>query len=792
MNGHFHFYKIFRTLVIVVLAIPFQASSPLKNRTTSMDSSLIENPLEYVNPFIDTHDSRWFYFSSASRPFGMVNLSPDTDTESKWHSGYLYDSEYIRCFSHIHGWQLAGVPVMPVTGKMKGHLGMDEYQSSFSHKEEIAKPGYHKVYLRDYEIEVELTSTNRVGFHRYNFKNDKEKHVIFDVGAFLAHGPTKDCSLERISDTKVRGYMLLAPSGFRKKSLKVYFVAEFNKTFTRLGTWKNKQIIGTDTTQVQGRGAGGYFSFPGETDQLLMKVAISYTSFDNAWFNLNHELSHWNFDQVKKESFEEWNRWLSRIKISGGTRGQRVKFYTDLWHALQGRRIVSDANGYYIDNTGEKPSIRRVAMEDGKPVYPHYNFDSLWGSHWSVNILWSMVYPELMDGFCNTMVDFYKNGGQIPRGPAGGDYTYIMTGDPATALFACAWNKGIRNYNIDLAYEGLMKSAGEEGIRDSAVNRKAHIGSMKYYLGRGYIPEGVLPGKDRGASLTLEYAYNDWCLSQLSLALGKMEDYQNLKRRALNYENLWNPETGYMHPREESGEWIEDFEPVADKKTTRGFVEANASIYTHFVPHNIAGLIKLFGGRENYVNFLNSCFEKAKTGRFVSKTKKMHASNWVNYGNEPGHGMGHIFNHAGAPYLSQKWVREVKEAFNDTTPYGGYNGDEDQGKGGALGVLMAIGLFQFNGGASIEPYYEMTSPLFDKIVIELNNEYYSGKTFIIKSKDNSADNKYIQKAKLNGKILDKCWFYHEKFANGGMLELELGPIPNKKWGTKDLPPSMSK
>jgi predicted alpha-1,2-mannosidase len=522
-----------------------------------------------------------------------------------------------------------------------------------------------------------------------------------------------------------------------------------------------------------------------------MKVAISYTSVENAIYNMNYELPHWNFKQVKKTSEDEWNRWLGRIRVSGGTRQQQVKFYTDLWHALQGRRIVSDANGYYIDNTGSEPVVRRVRMKDGKPVFPHYNFDSLWGAHWSINILWSMVYPELMDGFCNTMIDMYRNGGQIPRGPAGGDYTYIMVGDPATSFFANAYNKGIRNYDIEIAYEGLMKNAFEEGIRDSAVWRKAHNGSMKYYLNHGFVPEGVLPGKDRGASLTLEYAYQDWCLAQLSKQLGKKDDYDMLMNRAQNYKHLWNPANRYVHPREEDGSWITDFKPIADAKTTRGFVEANASIYTHFVPHDIAGLARLFGGNHAYNNALNHLFEKAKNQGFVAKTRKMHASGWINYANEPGHAMGHLFNHSGAPYLTQKWVREVKAVFNDTTPYGGYFGDEDQGKAGALGVLMAIGLFEVDGGASYRPFYEITSPVFDEVVIELNQNYYPGERFVIKTKNNGKKNMYIESAKLNGKEWDQCWFYHATFANGGILELVLDDKPNKNWGTDRLPPSMS-
>jgi predicted alpha-1,2-mannosidase len=761
--------------------------------TNDNGSMYIENPVDYVNPFVDTHNSRWFYFSSASRPFGMVNLSPDTDTESTWSSGYLYDSEHIRCLSHVHGWQLAGIPVLPVTGKMNGHLGMDEYQSSFTHKGEIAKPGYHKVDLLDYEVTVELTSTTRVGFHKYSFHNDKEKHVLFDLGAYLAHSPTIDTYIKRTDDNTLEGFTLLDKARFRKKPLKVFFYVKLDKPMDRFGTWKEGEILGENGGTVSGAGAGAYASFGKDVEEIQMKVALSYTSIENAKINMDAEVDHWDFERVKLESFDEWNRWLNRIQVSGGTRQQKVKFFTDLWHALQGRRIMSDVNGYYIDNTGSEPVVQQVDMVNGKPKFPHYNFDGLWGAHWTINILWSMAYPEIMDGFINTMLDMYENGGLIPRGPSGGDYTYIMVGD-AASFFANAYHKGIRNYDIEHAYQGLIKNASIDGIRDSAVYRRknAYQGSMNYYLNKGYVPENVPEAVERGATLTLEYAYLDWCVAQVAKSLGKETDYKMLMKRAQNYKNLWNPETRLMHPRNKDGSWITDFNPVKEARHTKGFVEANSAVYTHFVPHDIVGLAELFGGYDAYNDFLNESFEKAKSHGFVEVTKDIRASHWVNYANEPGHGMGHIFNHTGVPYLSQKWIRVVKAALNDTTPYGGYNGDEDQGKAGSLGVLMAIGLFQLDGGASVRPFYEITSPIFDKVKIELNNEYYPGETFVIETKNNSKENMYIQSARLNGERLERCWFYHDVFAEGGTLTLELGNQPNKNWGVKELPPSMSR
>ena len=251
-------------------------------------------PVDLVNPFIDTHNSRWFYFNSACRPFGMVNLSPDTDTDKTWSSGYLYDSDSIRCFSHVHAWQLAGIAVMPTTGEFKGHLGMNSYKSAFSHDDEIAKPGYHKVFLKDYGIAVELTSSTRVGFHRYTFPPGKNKSIIFDTGAYLAHGPTVFSKVWKLSDTEIAGVQVLSKTGRRPKDTPVYFVAKLNTPFQSIQGWENKELMETTPDTVQGVNVGAALFFNSEkSEEILMKVAISYVSTEQARKNLEAEVSHW-------------------------------------------------------------------------------------------------------------------------------------------------------------------------------------------------------------------------------------------------------------------------------------------------------------------------------------------------------------------------------------------------------------------------------------------------------------------------------------------------------------------
>lgn len=755
-----------------------------------------KNYVDLVNPFVDSHRSRWFFFSSACRPFGMVSLSPDTDTEHSWGSGYLYDSKQIRCFSHVHNWQMSGVAVMPTVGEFKGHLGMNAYQSAFTHDGEIAKPGYHKVKLTDYDITAELTSTMRVGFHCYTFPKSDASYILFDTGAFLAHGPTAYSEVWKVSDKEIAGWEMMERTGRRPKDTPVYFYAQLSKPMDKVVSWREGRIeSNSNPERISGKNAGMAVRFKTEKDEkVMLKVAISYVSVEQARKNMLTELSGWDFEQVKQSSFSEWNDWLGRIEVKGGSREQQIKLYTDLWHALLGRHVVSDADGHYMDMTSDFPRIRQIPLgEDGKPLYNHHNFDAWWGSHWSLNILWSMAYPEVMDNFCNTMIDMYQNGGLIPRGPSGGNYTYVMIGDPAVSFFASAYNKGIRNYDAELAYEGLRKNAFVGGIRDHAGyehSKTAYSGGMKYYEEWGYVPDGrkdVEGMHTTGASMTLEYAYQDWCLAQMAKTMGKLQDYEFFMKRSKNYRNLWNPESGYMQPRGEDGNWLPYFDPL-ELTEKGGFCESNSAIYSHYVPHDMAGLIELYGGADQYVKRLNANFEKSESYGFF-RSNKTKEGNWTDYGNQPGTGMAHLFSYAGAPWLTQKWVRKVKAAYCDVTPYGGYRDDEDQGQMGALGVLMAIGLFEVDGGCAEKPFYEITSPLFDKVTIHLDNRYYSGKTFQIITKGNSTDNMYIQNASLNGKKWNKCWFYHEDFIKGGTLELKLGAKPNKKWGVEELPPS---
>lgn len=765
----------------------------------------MKKPADLVYPLLDAANSRWFYFSSATRPFGMVNLSPDMGVGGAWDSGYRYNEDTINFFSHIHAWQLSGIPVLPVTGEFKGHLGPNKYGSAYSHDEEVVKAGYHAVELQTYGIKAELTATTRVGFHRYAYPSGKKKYLLLDLGTMLGPSGTEKGYAKQNKKNEIEGYALMKPTRRRPKSTYVYYVIQFDTPFNSMQAWKEGALLGK-TKKFEDSNGGVYMDFEGDNAQTIqMKVGISYVSIAQARLNIDAELSHWDFDKVAQDAKDDWNNWLSRIEVEGGTEKEQSRFYTDLWHALQGRRIISDVNGKYCDMTGTEPRIGQIPIDDdGKPKFNHYNSDAFWGAQWTINTLWHLVYPEVSEGFVNSMLMMYDDGGLIPRGPSGGNYTYVMTGASSTPFIVSAYMKGIRGFDAEKAFEGMRKNALPGGIMSKAgyEHRTSVGGGLKYYIDNGYVP---YPNPDRnrgfhneGAGQTLEYSYQDWCLSQMATSLGKTVDAELFGKRALNYKNVWDETSGWMRPRQLDGNWIEPFNPILSH---HGFVESTATQSTWFVPHDMKGLFELMGGPEKAALKLNQQFLISDVHDFISKSYKADRfvdrarhNTFLNYGNQPSMQVGFVFNYAGKPWLTQYWTREVTERiYSHLDPQNGYNGDEDQGFMGSLSVLLKMGLFQMRGGAAIDPIYEIGSPIFDKITIKLNKDYYLADEFVIETNNNSSENRYIQSATLDGKTWNKSWFFHKDLVDGGKLMLNMGDEPNKKWGSDPalLPPSIS-
>ena len=730
--------------------------------------------VSWVDPYIETARGRWFFFSTASRPFGMICAAPHTRNKNQWGGGYNYNSTEILGFGQIHAWMLSGLEIMPTTGDVDPTKGEKGWKSKFSHDGEIVQPGYHRLFLQDYRTWVEMTCTDRVSFYRLRYTEDCMARILVNLSGYLGGVTMTGASVSKVTDTEIEGsFSTVNRLWGGPKDVRIFFVVRFDKPFKVLDAWKADWWIG-DISNVEGDDTGVAAVYEMKAGDILqMKAAISYTSIANARNNLVCECDHWDFDRVRQDAGAQWNRWLGKIEVKGGTRAQKTKFYTDLWHVLLGRHKLNDFSGDYPDYTQGKrirnhtDATLKVSTlpkdENGRVKYNIYNSDAFWLTQWNLNVLWGLAWPGLLDDFSASLVQYADNGGLLPRGPCAGGYSYIMTGCPSTSLIVSAYMKG------------LLKKVDAEHAYD-AMRRNHMPGGMMGANSR-YINEGFSPGN---AGTTVQWAFEDWVLAQMARKLGKTSDYEYFLKRSSGWKKLYHPEVGLLLPKKEDGPWLH-----TDPLSGRGWVEANAWQGTWSVSHDIAGLAELMGGDDKLCEKLNHAFEEAAPTDFVFA----YGGGYVSYANQPGCSNAHVFNHAGKPWLSQYWVRRVNEqAYGGVTPDTGYGGhDEDQGQMGGVSALMSIGLFSLRGTTSEDPVYEITSPVFDEIVISLDTDYYPGSRFTIRTYDNSAKNFYIQKAKLNGRPLDKCWFHHKDFARGGLLELWLGPAPNHGWGITDLP-----
>jgi predicted alpha-1,2-mannosidase len=503
-----------------------------------------------------------------------------------------------------------------------------------------------------------------------------------------------------------------------------------------------------------------------------MRISISYTSLENARNNLIQESKSWDFEKYRNENQNAWEDLLGRILIKGGTIDQKIKFYTDLWHVLLGRHIINDFSGDYPDYTqGQRDwkftdavlKVRQLPRnKNGKVKYNMYNSDALWLTQWNINVLWGLAWPEILDDFSASMVQYADNGGLLPRGPNIGGYSYIMTGTPVSNMLVSAYQKDIlTKVSPKHAFDAMKRNHMPGGMMEDEANE------VSFYIENGYAPGN--------AGKTIEWAFQDWSLAQMATKLGRKKDAEYFSQRASGWTVIYRPEFKLIFPKMSDGNWLHD-----DPLSMAGWVEANAWQGTWSVSHAIPELAELMGGTDTLCSMLNYAFENAEPDDFVFG----YGSGYVSYANQPGCSNAHVFNYAGKPWLSQYWVRKVNEqAYGGTTPDKGYGGhDEDQGQMGGVSALMSMGLFSLRGNNSVNPIYDITSPVFDEIIITLNPDYYPGKEFRIITENANSANPYIQSAKLNGKEHPHAWFYHSDYVKGGELRLVLGTEPNYNWG----------
>ncbi len=787
---------------------PFPASLKGAEAVTSPSGEdRVEQFVQYVEPRIGTAHCRSFHFAPGSMPFGMAKPGPSTNgslgNADGWQAtGYDYRDTSIEGFVCTHEFQVGGITIAPSTGLLLTTPGNPDgtgprgYRSGFSHEREFATAGYYQVMLDDYDINAEVTATTRVAFLRFTFPETQMAHIIFDIGHQQGEsGKVKDSEVWINEDGSVEGYVITRPEYIKKyqpnADQRIYFSAVADKKAVSGGVFNGDNVRETET-YAHGVGAGAYLNFhTKDNEQITVKVGISYTSVQNARINLKKEASGMTFDEVRAASQQAWEEALGRIVVEqtpsnspskgrtlsgseslplrGDLEGSLVKFYTGLYHALLGRGIMNDVNGAYPKHDGTI----------GQASHLMFNTDAMWGGQWNLTQLWALVYPEHLSQFISSTLQEYKDCGWLADGLANSKFVSGVGTNQLPLMIDAAYQCGIRDFDLDLAYEACLKNEMDGKNRPEGAGKD----DTADFVELGYAPHKELGerGEDFyfSGSHTLEYSFSAYATAMLGKSLGKMQDYDKLMWMSKGWERIFDEKTGYMHPRLRNGKFIENFDPM---QVWRGFQEGNAVQYTFYVPHTPEELIEKVG-RDEFNKRLDDIFS-ASQPQIFSGGKEIDAfaglRTYYNQGNQPCLHISWLFNHSGRPDLSQKWVRAICDEFYGTDGIHGYGygQDEDQGQLGAWYVMSSIGLFAVNGLTSPEPSFSIGSPLFDKVTIKLNPQYYKGREFVITAKNNSPKNVYVQASKLiNGKKTTAGSIKFADVVGGGSMELTMTKKP---------------
>jgi len=728
-------------------------------------------PVDYVNPFIGTAEHGHVY-PGATVPFGLVQLSPDTrDTTWDGCSGYHYSDDSILGFSHNHLTgtgcaDLGNVLLLPTVGPLKlipGAKPGEGYRARFSHAQEIARPGYYQVFLPDYQVKVELTATARAGFHRYTFPQTTEAQVVVDLQHGVGNNVT-EAQLTIEDDHTASGYRQSAGWGGPKV---YYFVMEFSKPFANAAVAQiDKDEPGKQTT---GKNTKGHFDFKTKAgEQILVRVGLSTVSVEGARKNLHAEIPGWDFDAVANAARKQWNDALSTLKVDTKNAALQETFYTALYHALLAPTLLSDVDGQF------RGPDQKVHQAKG---YDYYTELSLWDTFRAEHPLLTLIQPGRVNDFVNTMLDHFKIFGQntLPVWTEGGKENWCMIGNHAIPIITDAYLKGFRNWDANEALNDMIASTDK--------NRE----QLDAYREQGFIPTGK---NMQSVSKVLEYAFDDSCIARLAKALGKDDLAAKHSKRSQNWENVFDPATGFMRGKNADGSWVTPFDANAINSINfNEYTEANAWQYNFFVLHNVPGLIAKLGGDDKFVARLDEMFDtKEKIPNLAMIPDVTGVIGMYAHGNEPVHHVAYLYNYAGQPWKTQARARQVAATLYTNTP-AGLCGNDDCGQMSAWYVFTALGFYPVDPASGI---YVLGSPLVDKITLRLDSKYAKGRSFTVIAKNNSGKNPCIQSATLNGKPITRSWISHQEITDGGKLVLTMGPAPNKSFGSApaDRPPGI--
>jgi predicted alpha-1,2-mannosidase len=726
-----------------------------------------EDPASLADPFTGTSNSRWMLGPYACVPFGMVQLGPDNQTGG-WMSGYEYSVSNVSGFSHLHAWTMGGLMIMPAAQDLTITDGAADrpyrgagagYHSRIRKETEKASPGYYAVNLYDAYMKAEMTASTRCGFFRFTAERDFDYRILADL-AFPSEYDFKldSAMITRVGDSAIEGFAQCHVGGWNQYTL--FFTVRFSRPFTAFGGWNGDGMV--SGTTITGSGdAGAILSWKlKKGEELLVQTGLSLVDAAGARNNLAAEMDPfgWNFDAAAASARGQWQKLFSAIKVEGGTPENRRTFYTNFYRSYCAKQTWSDADGRYTD---PKEEIRQAP-----PGTAIYGGDAFWNTFWNLNSLWALASPEILNNWVVTELELFKSTGWTSNGPTGLEMSGIMEVSHEIALMTGAWQKGIRKYDGEMAYRAMKHTVEEQGRRLIPFSGPVGNGFQDAYKKFGYVPYETGP-----ACQTLDYAFNDWCVAQMALALGKTDDYNKYLRRSENWRNQFNPQLKWMVPRDSSGGWLPGYSPFS----AQHWVEGNGWEYSFYVPHNVTGLVEAMG-KDLFNKRLEEGFEKSRPYSFAAhaldRTEGKIAEFYVNHGNEVNMQAAWLFNYSGKPRLTQKYVREILNTFYGSDPYHGWEGDEDEGQMGAWFVMSAIGLFSMDGGTSPDPVFDICTPLFDKVVIQTDTKYFGGKTFTIETKNGSGTGIYIKSATLNGKKLDKLQLRFADIVKGGVLVIE--------------------
>jgi predicted alpha-1,2-mannosidase len=736
-------------------------------------------PVDYVNVFTGTSNSRWMLGPYACVPFGMVQPGPDNQGDV-WMGGYEYSINNVRAFSHLHGWTMAGLAVMPASQDLTikdsptdaAYRGAGAtYHSRIEKETEKAWPGYYSVYLYDARAKAELTATTRCAFHRYTFEKLTDARILVDL-SFPAEYPfdLRDGSIANMNGQEIEGY---ATSHTYYGDYTLYFVLEFSKPFKSFNGWSASKGLLTDIEQIRDSiDLGAFVTFDTEEgEEIYIKAGLSLVDMDGARRNLNAELGpyDWDFDTVAEKAREEWNTLLGKIIVEGGTEEDKEKFYTNLYRCYSQKQTWSDVDGRYRD-----PKERIQQLPDGGVMY---GGDAFWNSYWNLNGLWSLITPDITNNWVRTQIELYDKTGWTNNGPTGLEHTGVMEVTHEVALMTSAYLKGIRNYDTLKLYDAVRNTVKNQGGRQP-YSGLAGMDHLNIYDSLGYVPFDV-SRTDR----TLNYAFTDFCFAQLADAFGRDQDYSFHIQRSNNWKNIFHSEKKYIVPRDSKGNWLKDFNPFSGFS----FSEGNSWQYSWYVPHDIPGLMSILG-KDLFNARLEEGFNKSVAKNFAAhafdRSRKTVHEYYINHGNQANMQAAYLFNYSGKPWLTQEYTRAILDQFYGNTPYHGWEGDEDEGQMGAWYVMSAMGLFEMNGGTTGDLRVDLTAPVFDKVIIRLDPDYYPGSEFVIEAINNSKSNKYVQKVALNRDVIKENYISFKDIIRGGKLTFFMGPQPPQNRSNK--------